>query len=71
MHYGTVSTHAAVCRYFVHICLLSKTSMAVMSVNADETTTVNDVYNITFNKGTVSGGSKQPTEACRYDSGNN
>ena len=45
--------------------------MAVMSVNADETTTVNDVYNITFNKGTVSGGSKQPTEACRYDSGNN
>ena len=35
-------------------------SMAVMSVNADETTSVNDVYNITFNNGTVSEPTSNP-----------
>ena len=35
-------------------------SMAAMSVNADETTSVNDVYNITFNNGTVSEPTSNP-----------
>ena len=39
-------------------------SMAVVPVNAD-TATVNEVFNITFNKGTLTSGSKQPSEAFR------
>lgn len=40
-------------------------SMAVTAVNADEAATVNDVYNITFNKGILSSGKSQPDENIR------